>query len=235
MQIIGLAGAARSGKDTVARHLVKAHGFQQFSFSDALYREVSEAFGVSIEFLQDHARKESPTERLGLAKCRDYEFVLVACRILDGATGHGFETENEKRNVFLRYLSPRWVLQTWGTEYRRAQDPDYWIARAAEWVIDRMNEAGVEVNRLKLVNTSVRYPNEAAWVRNVLLGQVWHLQRRDRPEVRAHSSEIPLPVYGNDTVIHNNGSINSLWTAVTMKLAHPNVREIAVEDEETTG
>lgn len=36
MVIVGLTGAARSGKDTLAAHLVEEHGFTRFAFADEL-------------------------------------------------------------------------------------------------------------------------------------------------------------------------------------------------------
>ena len=34
--LIGIAGVARSGKDTAAQHLVSHHGFQAYAFADPL-------------------------------------------------------------------------------------------------------------------------------------------------------------------------------------------------------
>lgn len=44
---IGLIGAARSGKDTVAERLVERYGFQRFAFGDELKRYAHELFGES--------------------------------------------------------------------------------------------------------------------------------------------------------------------------------------------
>jgi hypothetical protein len=44
MKIIGLAGRARSGKDTVANYLVKQYGFKQFAFAEHL-KNVAEVAG----------------------------------------------------------------------------------------------------------------------------------------------------------------------------------------------
>jgi hypothetical protein len=226
MHVIGLAGVARSGKDTVANHLVKAHGYSKFSFSDALYREVSEAFGIKISWLHDPDLKEVPVSYLALENCSDGAFIVAARKTLWDLATDGYEKLPR---------SPRWILQTWGTEYRRAQNPNYWIDRASDWFCAEMREIMPEFYKLKVVNTSVRYPNEASWIRR-LGGEVWHVRRADCPliakEGAGHSSEVPVPVGPEDTVIYNNGSINHLWTAITMRLGNRNLREIRVEGEE---
>lgn len=221
MQLIGLAGAARSGKDTVANHLVKAHGFTKFSFSDALYEEVSKAFRVSVEFLQDPRIKDADVPELALKHCWDEKFVEVARVARWGVEWPAFRGTA---------MSPRFILQTWGTEYRRAQDPDYWIKRADEWLDFRLNYYLSD----KFVNTSVRYPNEAHWLR-IIGGRVWHVSRPNAPVVRAHSSEVPVPFKQGDQRIVNGGAIEQLWTAATILLSHPSMGEINIEAPEPTG
>ena len=226
MQLIGLAGPARSGKDTVARRLVEAHGFRQFSFSDALYREVSEAFRVSVEFLQDPRIKDTPREEMALRNCFNEEFVRLATVELDNQTKRSFGVYLYPTGI---PLSPRWILQTWGTEYRRAQDPQYWIKRADEWLDRAINYGAVN-----FVNTSVRYPNECQWI-HWTGGKVWHISRPDCPVVRAHSSEVPVPFKQGDQRIVNGGSIDQLWTAVTYLLSSPSLEQIVVEPLQPVG
>lgn len=215
MQLIGLAGPARSGKDTVANHLVKTHGFKQFSFSDRLYEEVSKAFRVSVEFLQDPRIKDTPREEMCLKNCFDLDFYGLFAQKKPPAVIHPLDR-----------LSPRFILQTWGTEYRRAQDPDYWIKEADAWV---QREAEYDPH-CKLVNTSVRYPNECEWIRSIG-GRVWHVSRPDCPVVRAHSSEVPVPFVEGDQRLVNGGTITQLWTAATMLLGSPGLEGITVVPE----
>lgn len=128
MQVIGLHGPARAGKDTIADYLVSQYGFLKFAFSDALYREVAAAYGLPDEsLLRDAATKEATTERLSLDRCNDREFVERARNAV---------VEAHQGLVFPMAvgLSPRWILQQWGTEYRRAQNPDYWIEQADLWM-----------------------------------------------------------------------------------------------------
>lgn len=129
MQIIGLHGAAGAGKDTVADYLVSQYGFVRFGFADALYDEVSAAFGVSHEELRNRETKELPNPKLTLNKCRDREFAKIAEGIPPSSPPMYDSID------FRDYpLSPRWVLQVWGTEYRRGQDPQYWMNKADMWV-----------------------------------------------------------------------------------------------------
>ena len=62
--VIGLMGKRGAGIDTAADYLVEAHGFIPLAFGDALYREVSEYYGVPIEMLQDRELKETPSLEL---------------------------------------------------------------------------------------------------------------------------------------------------------------------------
>jgi hypothetical protein len=221
MILIGLAGAAGSGKDTVADYLVRQYGFVKFSFSDELYREVSEAFNVPVEELQDRNNKEKLHPQLTANHCADAEFA------------HHMVCEAEDSTTFTRAqqsFSPRWVLQHWGTEYRRAQDPDYWVRKTALWIEAFMDIAAEDDDRpAGLVNTSVRFPNEQALIRE-LGGTVWHL-RRFIDEINAaasgvascldHVAEQGLPVLPGDRELFNAGTVEQLHTAATLLLQAP--------------
>lgn len=60
----------------------------------------------------------------------------------------------------------RKLLQWWGTDYRRAEDPDYWVSKIRD-----------EVSQHSLaVISDVRFDNEAALVRQ-RGGQIWRITR----------------------------------------------------------
>lgn len=220
MLLIGLAGSAGVGKDTVADYLVEQYGFVKFSFSDALYREVSEAFGVSIEELQDRNNKEKPHPRLTTYHCSNIEF----CGLMEAAS------KEAGRVVYNKWFSPRWVLQHWGTEYRRAQDPDYWTKRAALWVKAFLDVTSDDGDRpLGLVNTSVRFPNEQALIHE-LGGTVWHLRRFEDEAAAAasgvasglaHVAEQGLTALDGERELFNTGTVEQLRTAVSLLLQAP--------------
>lgn len=83
---------------------------------------------------------------------------------------------------------PRTLLQWWGTDYRRAQDPNYWVKRMVETLQREQPEVAVI--------TDVRFPNEAQAVHN-LGGYLVQVERTTQPDVAvpAHPSEQALQGY----------------------------------------
>lgn len=191
--LIGLTGPAGSGKDTVA-NLLQPWGFRQVAFADALRREVCEAFRVDPRMLTDRTTKEWPVSGLAIGQCGDPQFV-TAMRL----AGHGL---NEPR-------SARWIMQRWGTDYRRAQQAGHWLAQVGAWVT---RQRGIDCRHL--VVTDVRFQDEAAFVR-ALGGRVLRVHRDasngDMPHDTAHhASERELASIATDDVIVNDGTLEQL-------------------------
>lgn len=154
IKLIGLLGIKGAGKDTAAAYLVSQAGFTRTSFASSLYAEVALAFGVSVEFLLNRDTKEKPLEALKLSRCKDRDFVAIALAIISVETrGLPDTSELEKPR------SPRWVLQIWGTEYRRRSRfgyDSYWLDQVAALVQNHPDS--------RFVITDVRFSNEADWV-----------------------------------------------------------------------
>lgn len=157
-KVIGLLGAKGSGKDTAAKFLVQERGFKRIAFADKLYNEVAAAYGVTPEFLGDRTKvetpsglvekKEYPTDVLALEKCKDSGFVQC---VLEEMADKGITLKSP--------LSPRVVMQLWGTEYRRKRGiDDYWL-QVVQKVLN-------ENPQQSYVITDVRFPNEVAFVNN---------------------------------------------------------------------
>ena len=181
MKLIALCGAAGAGKDTVADMLPA----RKLAFADTLYREVAEAFGVTVARLQMRDLKGTKQECFALENVRGPEFFLEFNGNEDWTAPH----------------SPRQILQWWG-DYRRAQDPDYFVTAARFDLLDGP--------RGPAVITDVRFPNEAAMVRQ-LGGQIWQIKR---PGYEAgstgHASDTDGSEFAPDLLVTNGGSLEDL-------------------------
>ena len=180
MKLVALCGAAGSGKDTVADMLPA----RKLAFADALYREVAEAWGVEQHVLRCRETKETPTGILAIQSCKAFGFWPWA---VENLTAPLYES------------SPRQILQWWG-DYRRAQDPDYFVKQMQP-------DGGTVI-------TDVRFPNEAALIRQ-LGGQLWQIRR---PGYEAggtgHASDTDGGEFGPDVVLENFGGLDDLRRTV---------------------
>lgn len=66
IKLIGISGAARSGKDTAADYLVKAFGFRKFSFAAPIKEGVKAMFGLTEDHVNGHL-KEKILDDLGVS------------------------------------------------------------------------------------------------------------------------------------------------------------------------
>ncbi len=99
--------------------------------------------------------------------------------------------------------SPRQLMQTLGTEWGRAQDPDFWVKLAERNLRDEPT-----------VFTDVRFENEADFIRRNG-GLVIHIQRGEVSPVSAHVSECGVRYNDDcDAWIINNGAIADLQSHV---------------------
>mgnify|MGYP000965520114 CR=1 FL=1 len=190
--ILGLTGDHGAGKDSCAQALAR-HGYLSVAFADALRGEVCGAFHMGVRLLTNRDTKELPTHSLALVQCLDPQFVLM-CK----AAGHELTSPR----------SPRWILQQWGTEYRRAQDPDYWAKQVRNWI-----ERKVGTGWRYFVVTDVIFPNEAAMLR-AMGGQIIRVHRRDgvsrlTPDTAYHASK-RMPLICSDGDIMNDGTLAGL-------------------------
>jgi hypothetical protein len=164
MRIIGLTGQAGHGKDTAALYIGDAWNRANNAractraFADALRREVSQAFRVDMSLLLNPHTKETKTPQLTLNRCTDENFVKLCL---------GFEFPC----VMNQPLTPRFVLQRWGTDYRRTQNPDYWVHK-----FDEQLRADVCKSAELVVVTDVRFVNEAEMLRNHG-AEIWRIVR----------------------------------------------------------
>lgn len=145
--IIGISGFQGSGKDTIADYLCNIYGFKRDSFAATLKDAVAAVFGWDRELLEGRTR-ESRTWR----------------EQVDTWWANRLDMPN---------LTPRLVLQQWGTEVaRKAFHDDTWIASLENKLVRAHND---------IVITDVRFPNEIKAVQNAG-GLVIRVVRGPEPE-----------------------------------------------------
>jgi hypothetical protein len=237
-QVVGLLGAKGAGKDTCAHYLVSLADFIRVGFADALYNEVSQAYGVAEAFLNNRDTKETPLKALRLANCNNLQFVETALRVLGckarlrrqalaALVGRvpAHAPARRIRALLNAPRSPRWTMQLWGTEYRRRGRygvDSYWLDIVATLVQGNPQSS--------YVITDVRFINEAEFVRS--MGGTLVRIRRPELEAReaanrarggsaAHPSETELLTFVVDREFMNvEGQPESLRDAV-IQLVRP--------------
>ena len=144
--IIGVCGFIGSGKDTAADYLVNFHEFRRESFAASLKDAVAAIFGWNRELLEGRT-KESREWR-------------------------------EKRdewwsNRLGKEITPRWVLQYWGTDVlRKGFHDDIWIASLEHKLLSSNDD---------IVISDCRFPNEIRSIKNAG-GIVIRVKRGPEPE-----------------------------------------------------
>ena len=145
--IIGLCGVMGSGKDTVADYLVNFHGWRRESFANSLKDGVANIFGWDRQMLEGRTKQSR--------EWREQVDPWWATRL------------------GMKDLTPRWVLQYFGTEVVRSGfHDDMWIASL---------ENKLRNSKDNVVITDVRFRNEIRMLRG-LDAQIVEVARGDKPK-----------------------------------------------------
>ena len=200
--IVGITGFIGSGKDTIADYLVTFKGFRRMSFAEPLKDAVSAIFNWDRE-------------------------------LLEGKTAHSREWREQvdewwSARLAIPNLTPRWVLQYWGTEVCRIGfHEEIWIASVERKLSLAMNSNFNYINNIVIPDT--RFPNEIKMIRK-LGGQVWAVKRGEDPDWLVnlitkgeepndiHPSEWSWVTENVDHIIDNNGTIDDLKNKVSTLL-----------------
>lgn len=185
--IVGIAGLAESGKDAAADALVSHYGFVRESMAKALRQECT----AVLKNKQLPEPAETP---------EDIQAIIALGQVID---------------VYAKPSTPqaRRLLQWYGSEYRRGQDPDYWVEKI-EPLLDHV---------MDLVIPDIRYANEVEMIRRHG-GQVWLIKRphsrKLTTNLHSHMSEKFCAEYTNwDLIIHNIGNLKELENKVLVALS----------------
>lgn len=207
-RLILLHGLPRAGKDTVGDYL-KHSGYIGYAFGDAIYDEVSKAFGVTVSDLRSDSWKRAATHELALEKCKDKAFAL---RMQEIETPERLGVTRRLDGAILdKPRTSRYVLQRWATEYRRKDDPLYWISLVMNPVYKLAPKRDIVITDLREVpeyKALERYSNIAEIPMTVI-------EIVSKRSVKTeHSSDIRLPSELINVTINNDGSIPELFSAV---------------------
>lgn len=198
--IIGFVGFIGSGKDTAADYLVNFHGYRRDSFANTLKDAVANVFGWDRTLLEGRT-----------AEARAWREEV--------------DTWWAKR-LNMPNLTPRWILQYWGTEVcRQGFHDDIWIAS----VENKMRKTTDNI-----VISDVRFPNEIKAIHNAGGKVIW-VQRGELPSwhimaakanngdtfaaeklkaLGVHASETAWVGRDIDYTIQNNSSIDDLFEQI---------------------
>lgn len=101
----------------------------------------------------------------------------------------------------------RRILQTTGLAARESFGADFWVRQALK---------NVQLTD-KIVVTDVRFLNEAEAIKNYRVdAEIWRVQRDGVNAVNGHISETQLDNYTFDRTIYNNGTVEELWSSVSL-------------------
>jgi hypothetical protein len=198
--IIGICGLIGSGKDTIADYLVNFYEFRRESFANTLKDAVAAVFGWDRT-------------------------------MLEGRTKEAREWREEidpwwAERLGMPTLTPRWVLQYWGTEVcRKGFHDDIWIASL---------ENKLRNSRDDVVISDCRFPNEIESIRKASGVIVWvkrgelptwydlavsanqghNLAQQELKRLRIHASETSWIGTDFDHTIENDGGIADLYDQI---------------------
>jgi hypothetical protein len=198
IDIVGVCGSKGSGKNTIADHLFKHHGYMEISFARTVKKIVSELFGWQYKML------------LG-----DTEESRIFRETID---------EWWTLKLGMGNITPRFILQHIGTDVMRNHfHPDIWLLTVEKRMYDIMKEFGNN----KFVIPDLRFMNEFKWIKSFPNAKVISVHRGEVPEyyddIRnghvenvdgVHISEITWMTFKEDYCIHNNSTIDELCKTI---------------------
>ena len=206
-KVIAVSGLIGSGKDTIADYLVTFHGFKRLSFASTLKDAIAAVFGW------DRTLLEGSTKHSRL--WREEVDVWWAARL----------------NI--PNLTPRWVLQNWGTEVLRGHFHDeIWIASAENQLRQSSDDIVITDCRFKNELDAIKriggitlranrgpqpdwYELAVSYNKGEWGNPFWSLSKNKLDRLGIHASEYSSVGLLYDHHIDNNGTITELHEQIS--------------------
>jgi hypothetical protein len=215
-QIIGIVGFIGSGKDTVADYLVNFHRFKRESFACSLKDAVSTVFGWDRELLEGRTKQS-----------REWR-----------------ETRDEWWTTRLKKdITPRYVLQYWGTEVvRKGFHDDMWVASLENRLrsstddivitdcrfpneIKAIRSAGGKVVRIKRGAEPAWFDEAVSMNKGPSRNMNWALSKQKIEKLKVHASETAWVGQKFDIVLNNDGTLDELYNQIELNITKSQVQD----------
>jgi hypothetical protein len=215
--IIGLTGLPGTGKDAVAGILAQLENFTRLAFADPVRSEIAAAFNLPYARLEFRETKEIPTIDLALNRCSNTDFASLMLR----AEFSDQDPDLPEIESFMNQpRSPRWIMQMWGTEFRRIHSGWLYWVRQLDWKLQGLADAGDNI-----VVTDVRFDDEASYL--ISNGaEIWRITRPGCTS-SSHASDQAVDDHLVSVTLDNNSSINYLSGLVAMRLCELKIKKAA--------
>jgi hypothetical protein len=203
--ILGVTGLIGSGKDTVADYLCTFHGFKRVSFAASLKDAVSAVFGWDRELLEGSTKSSR--------EWREQTDIWWSTRLqMD--------------------ITPRWVLQYWGTDVLRNHfHTDIWVASVENKL--RQSTDNIVITDCRFINEVNAIKNAGGITMRVVRGKqpewyeaavsynkgevgnmTWSISKAKLDKLRVHASEYSSVGINYDHYVDNNSTIDNLHKQV---------------------
>lgn len=227
--IIGVTGPAGGGKDTASEY-IQRYNFAQIAFADPVKRIAMEVYDFSKEQLWGPSdNRNAPDHRYSRAHGPWVDGKCVCCGYMPVGKLVG-PVQSPVAWPPPCFLTPRYALQTLGTEWGRHCYGDTWAAKGMR-VADKLQRGGYSYSQVHgleyspssifkgVVISDLRFKNEMGHVR-AYKGLLLRVKRGvPATNYNGHASEaeqLDVPDSEFDAVIHNDGTLPELF----VKLAH---------------
>lgn len=202
LTLLGIAGNARSGKDTLADFLAAELGFSITHFADAFKNILKDIFEFSDDQLWGKS-KDVPDQR--------YAFSGICP--LDHAQCSLSDTDRlwccpVCKNTYEKFLAPRFTMMTLGTEWGRTMYADVWT----DMTLRKIQQAFQTENKQRWIVADLRMRNEVERI-HAAGGKAILIKRSIIEEHLWHATESELTAMPDsqfDAVIDNNGTLDEL-------------------------